>query len=155
MQTSWDLFREMDAIRQEFDRVFRDAGFERGGLPLGRFSFLPAQSARTYPLTNVSEDETTVYVDALAPGLEPSSLSLNVVRNQLQITGHKPGNDASVDPAAYHRSERAAARFARTVTLPAEVDSDEANARYRNGILRISLPKSEAAKPRQIQVTVS
>lgn len=154
MLSAFDLVREMDAVRRDFDRILRSVGIDGGIAPLQRSAFLPARGARSYPLLNVSEDEKNVYVDALAPGMEPESLSLNVVRNQLNLSGEKLAIDTTLDRSAYHRNERATARFVRTVTLPADVDPDHASARFQNGIMRITLPKAESAKPRQIPVKV-
>jgi len=156
MTTAWDLFREMDNLRHEMNRAFRNVGF--GGWmnnPVKRFAFLPGEAARVYPLLNVSEDEHSVYVEALAPGLDPASLSINVAQGQLNISGEKPALDENVPREAYHRNERAAGRFVRSITLPVEVDQGNAKAEYKNGILLVSLPKAEAAKPKQIAVKVA
>lgn len=155
MLSTLEWMREMESVRRNFDRIFRDAGLDRGLGGWSRSEFLPAHGARTYPLLNVSEDEKCVYVDALAPGMDPGSLNLHIVRDQLHISGNKPGPETDVEASAYHRNERAAARFVRTLTLPAPVDGGKAKARYRNGILRITIPKAESARPRQIPVSVS
>jgi len=94
-----------------------------------------------------------VVEEALAPGVDPKSLELSVVQGSLTIKGEKPGL-AQVSAEAYHRNERAAGRFLRTIELPAEVEADKVRADYRNGLLLITLPKVEAARPRQIPLTV-
>jgi HSP20 family protein len=105
-------------------------------------------------MINLSEDKDAYYVEALAPGVEPDSLEVTVVHNALTISGEKkPLGD--VDPQAYHRNERATGRFVRSIDLPSEVDSEKVKADYRNGLLLITLPKAEAAKPRQISVSVA
>lgn len=114
-----------------------------------RNSFLPGRSPRTFPYLNVLENEEAVQVEALAPGLNPESIQINVLRNQLTIAGEKPGI-ANVQEEKYHRNERASGKFIRTIAFPTEVDEARVNAEYRNGILRISSPKAEAAKPRKI-----
>jgi len=155
MRTAWDLFREMDDLRREMDRAFRNVGL--GGWlssPVTRFAFLPGEAARVYPLLNVNEDEHNVYVEALAPGLDPDSLSIHVVQGQLNISGEKPALDGNVPREAYHRNERAAGRFVRSITLPVDVDQGKTKAEYKNGLLLVTLPKSEAAKPKQIAVKV-
>jgi HSP20 family protein len=93
-------------------------------------------------------------VEALAPGINSESLNLTVVRNTLTVAGEKPA-PAGVAPEAFHRSERAAGKFIRTIDLPVEVNADKVSARYTDGLLTITLPKAEAAKPRQIKVSVS
>jgi len=154
MKTVWDLFRDMESMRRGLDTFFSDGNgvLPRWAPSVFRYSFLPGRAARAYPLLNVSEDEENLYVDALAPGLNAESLGLNVVNGQLTISGEKPALGKDVRADAYHRNERAAGRFTRTVDLPGDVDQDKARADYTGGILRVTLPKSEAAKPRMIAV---
>jgi len=142
----------MEEVRREVDRVFRNVS--AGAAPQSRVSFLPGRSARAYPLINLSEDNETLYVEALAPGVDPESLAVSIVRDQLVIAGEKsPLRD--VRREAYHRSERAAGKFVRSLTLPVEVDENGVHAQYQNGLLQLALPKSERARPRQITVNVS
>jgi len=150
MTTPWE---GLDALRHELDRTFRDFWSDR--VPHHwRVAFLPGQSARQYPLVNLSEDDANVYVEALAPGVDPKSLDVSVVQDTLTIKGEKPGL-AQVTADAYHRNERAAGRFTRAIDLAVEVDATRVQAEYRNGLLVVTLPKAEAAKPKQIQVNVA
>jgi len=151
---TWDPFRELDQMRREIDRVFDSyVSGPRWSQPFSRFSFLPGRAARAYPLMNVSEDADAVYIDALAPGIDPQSLQVQVVRGQLQVSGEKPlARDIKTE--AYHRSERAAGKFVRTINLTTPIDEGKVKAEYRNGLLHITLAKAEAAKPRQITVNV-
>ncbi|MFB3817119.1 MAG: Hsp20/alpha crystallin family protein [Candidatus Methylomirabilales bacterium] len=150
---TWDPFVEMEALRREIDRALEGFGMSRGARP-GRVAFLPGLAARQYPLVNVHEDESHLYVEALAPGVDPKGLELSVVGDTLTIKGEKPGL-AQVTADAYHRNERAAGRFVRDIELPAEVDRERVKADYRNGLLLVSMPKSEAAKPRRIPISVA
>lgn len=152
---SWDPTREFDALRREVERAFETFGFDRGGRPLLAFPFLPGRSARAYPLLNMSEDKENVYVEALAPGLNPETLEVTVVRDTLRIAGEKQPLSEQIKPEAFHRTERGAGKFARTLTLPIEVDGEKVKASYTNGLLLITLPKAEQAKPKQISVSVS
>jgi len=147
----WEAFAEMEALRREMERRFTDAGPGYGRAP--RVAFLPGRGARQYPLVNVSEDEQNVYIEALAPGVDPKSLDLSVMEGALTIKGEKPGL-AQVSAEAYHRNERAAGRFVRTVELPLVVDAGKVSADYRNGLLLVTLPKAESALPRQVPITV-
>ncbi|MDX9972822.1 MAG: Hsp20/alpha crystallin family protein [FCB group bacterium] len=149
---TWDPWREMDALRREINRVLEGAG--NGDQPFARAGFLPGRAARAYPLLNMHDDKDNVYIEALAPGLNTESLQLTVHRDTLRMEGEKQAISQEVKPEAWHRSERSAGRFVRTVTMPAEVDSDKVSASYQNGILRITMPKAEKAKPRQIAVNV-
>lgn len=147
--TIWD---ELELLRKEIDRTFQD--FEGGRWPRAwRTAFLPGTAARRYPLVNLSEDANNLYVEALAPGVDPKSLDLSVLQGRLSIRGEKPGLE-QVTAEAYHRNERATGRFHRVIDLPVSVDADKVKADYKDGLLLITLPKSEAAKPKHIAVTV-
>lgn len=149
---TWNPFYELDALRREVARVFDD--YDRWNWPFSRVSFLPGVSARTYPMLNVAEDKDHLYVEALAPGLEPGTLEITVQDGQLRVAGEKPALK-DIKAEAFHRSERGAGRFVRTLTLPAAVETDKVTAQYKNGLLLITLPKAEAAKPKQITVSVA
>ena len=70
----WSPFQEMEALRREVDRIFDSFGLRTG--PVFRTAFLPGRAAREYPLCNLYEDKEAVYVEALAPGVDPASLNL-------------------------------------------------------------------------------
>ncbi len=149
----WDPFREIEALRREIDRAFAEFGLESE--PFFRSAFLPGRLGRGYPLVNIYEDKENFYVEAMAPGIKPESLNLTVVHNTLTISGEKAGLANGVKREDFHREERAAGKFVRTVTLPAEIDDAKVRAEYKNGILLVTLPKAEKAKPKQIEVKVS
>ncbi len=148
-----DPFSGLDALRREMDRTFEEFWSDRRPRTW-RGAFLPGRAARQYPLVNLSEDEGSLYVEALAPGVEPKTLDLSVVQGTLTIKGEKPGL-AQVSADAYHRNERAAGRFIRSVELPMDVDAAKVHADYKNGLLLVTLPKSEAAKPKQIPINLA
>jgi len=154
MLTFRDALRDMEMLRREIERTFEDYGIGRWTFPFSRYSFVPAISARSYPLLNVSEDENALHVEALAPGVSPDSLKVAVTGNQLSISGEKAGLGKDIQAEAYHRNERSAGRFVRTLDLPADVDAGKVEAKYSNGLLRITLPKTEEAKPKQIAINV-
>jgi HSP20 family protein len=104
---------------------------------------------------NVAEDAENVYLEALAPGLDAEKLDISVVRNQITISGEKAPVTENVAQEKVHRAERASGRFVRTFTLPSEIDDAKVSAEYKAGILRVTLPKSEAAKPKKIAVSVA
>lgn len=142
-------FQEILTIQRELERALA------GNRAPARFGFHPAADPRNYPQVNVSEDADSIVVEALAPGLNPDSVQLSVLRNQLTIAGEKTAAATAVPAEKKHRTERAAGRFVRTLTLPTEVDESKVAAQYRAGILTITLPKAEVAKPRKIAVSVS
>jgi HSP20 family protein len=152
MFSAWDPLRQLEALRREIERVFGEADLREWRFPFSPISFLPGRAARVYPLLNLNEDKDAFHVVGLAPGADPESINIEVLGDQLTISGDKPVADSSVSTEAYHRNERAAGRFVRTVTLPGDVDQDKITASYKEGLLHVALPKAEAAKPKQIEV---
>ena len=148
-----DPFTMMEAMQREMERVSRERSSDRSP---GRWrtAFLPGLGARQYPLVNLSDDAQNIYVEALAPGVDVKTLDLSVVQGTLTIKGEKPGLH-QVSAESYHRNERAAGRFVRTIELPVEVDAAKVHADYRNGLLLVTLPKGEKARPRQIRISVA
>jgi HSP20 family protein len=153
MWENWNLFREIDALHREIDRLFEGTWPRERDKNLYRSSFLPGISARTYPMVNIYEDPEAVYVEALAPGIDVDSLQVMVKNNILTVSGEKKPHD-KIKPEAYHRNERSTGLFVRTLQLNTDVKEDDVRARYEEGILSIVLPKEEKAKPKRIQVHV-
>lgn len=145
-------WQELNSLQREINRAFDGFGF---GEPFLRSAFLPGREARRYPLVNLYEDKETVYVEALAPGVDPTSMELSVRGNTLTLAGEKRRVPETVKPEAYHRSERSTGRFVRSIELPVEVDEAKVEADYRNGLLVVTLPKSERVKPKQIAINVA
>jgi len=145
-------WQTLEALRRELDRVFDESGTRNE--PSFRTAFLPGRAARRYPLTNLYEDKDAVYLEALAPGVDPATLDVSVVGNTLSITGEKRRVAEDVKPEAFHRSERATGKFVRHLQLPVEVDENTVHADYKDGLLMVTLPKVEKAKPKQIAVQV-
>ncbi|HNM45434.1 MAG TPA: Hsp20/alpha crystallin family protein [Candidatus Sumerlaeota bacterium] len=148
----FDTNQDFQSLRRDIDRAF-DA-FRTNGAAF-RQAFLPGRNPRNYPHVNIAEDADTIHVEALAPGLNPDSIQITVLRNQLTIAGEKPAEASDVKAEQFHRCERAGGRFVRTFTLPAEVNDAKVAAEYRSGILTITLPKAETAKPKKINVAVA
>ncbi|HEY7166310.1 MAG TPA: Hsp20/alpha crystallin family protein [Candidatus Binatia bacterium] len=148
----WNPFEDLEALRNEIDRAFSDFGVGQQRLP--RVAFLPGREPRRYPLINLLEDQENVYVEALTPGVDPQSLDVTVIQNRLTLAGEKSRITNDVKPEAFHRSERASGKFVRTIDLPIEVNADAIRAEYKNGLLVVTLPKAEKAKPRQVNVKV-
>jgi HSP20 family protein len=153
MATTWNALHAMEALHRDIERTFGTAG--AANEPFSRGAFLPGRAARRYPLINLSEDHDHVYVEALAPGLDVESLALAVIRNVLSISGEKRRTPDNIPPEAFHRNERAAGKFVRTIDLPVEVDAEQVTAAYQHGLLLVTLAKAAAAKPTQIPVTVT
>ena len=129
-----------DRLRQEVERLFNV--FSPGTDPF---------SSRVYPAVNLAEEGDNFYVRAELPGVKPESLDISMVEGRLVIRGERKVETESPE-ANYHRREREAGFFRRTIALSTRVASDKVSASMKNGVLTITLPKSEEAKPRKINV---
>jgi len=154
MLGTWNPLRELEILRREVERAFDTVGLESLSRPFARTVFLPGHAPQTYPLLNLNEDKDNLYVEALAPGLNTDTLEVSVVRSTLRLTGEKLPLSEEIKPKTFHRNERGAGKFVRTLTLPVEVDGEKVTAEYHNGLLSVTLPKAEAAKPKQITIKV-
>ena len=135
-------FADFDSLRREMLRVF-DA--------VAGNDSLRDYSAGVFPPLNVTQDDNNFYIRTEVPGVKAADLSISALRNRVTITGKREIPKEN-DKVSYHRRERAEGEFSRTATLPAEVVADKVEARYADGVLTLTLPKAEAAKPRQIAV---
>jgi HSP20 family protein len=149
----WHPFEDLASLRQEIDRAFEGFGVAQD--PLRHVAFLPGRGPRRYPLINLLEDKDNIYIEALTPGVNPKSLDISVTHNRLTLAGEKTRIAEDVKPEAFHRSERASGKFVRIVDLPLEVEGGEIEAEYKNGLLFVTIPKAEKAKPRQINVKIA
>jgi HSP20 family protein len=149
---TWDPFDGIELLRREIDQAFERAGPQLP--PVFRTAFLPGRAAREYPLINLYDNKEAVYLEALAPGADPASLNISVSGDTLTLSGEKRRSAADVKPEAFHREERAAGKFVRNIQLPVEIDDGKVKAEYKNGLLLVTLPKAEEAKPRQVSVQV-
>jgi HSP20 family protein len=149
---TWDPV-DVESLQRQVNQAFERYGPQFP--PMFRTAFLPGRAAREYPLINIYDDQNALYLEALAPGADPASFNIAVVRDTLTLSGEKPRAPGEVKPEAFHREERAAGKFARSIALPVEIDESKVKAEYKNGLLLITAPKSENAKPRQITVQVA
>ncbi|GIV04241.1 MAG: molecular chaperone [Candidatus Binatia bacterium] len=147
----WDPWQEMEALRREIDRAFESAGLRFPSLL--RSGLWPGRGERGYPPVNVYEDKDAFYIEVLAPGVDPNSVTITALRNSVTISGEKP-RAVTGKTEAIHREERSSGKFSRRIELPVEVDEGKAKAEYRNGVLLVTLPKAEQAKPKAIAVQV-
>jgi HSP20 family protein len=139
--TESNPFSELNRMRSEMESLF---GRLAESLPMG---FGPG----VFPLINVTEDNDRLYVRAELPGVKANEIEISATGNSLSIGGERRVAPES-DVASYHRREREAGAFRRTITLPTDIDFNRVEAHYNNGILTVTLPKAELAKPKQITV---
>ena len=131
-------------LRREMDRLL--GGFVGN---VGEFAWPVAGRGR--PAVNAWETSDALKVELELPGVQSDQVELSVVGDELSIKVERP--DAEPQAATYHRRERGVGAFARVVRLPLEVDPDRVEAELRRGVLTITLPKAESARPRKIEVT--
>ena len=105
------------------------------------------------PALDVEETDDAVIVRAELPGLRPNDFTVEATEDRLVLRGEK-GEEREEQGRGFHRLERRYGSFVRSIALPCEVDPDGTTARYRDGVLRVTLPKSEASKARRIRVDV-
>ena len=113
----------------------------------------PASGRGDYPPVNVWTGDMGLVIMAEVPGFGPDSLEVTVHENVLTLKGTRKTRAA--EQAAYHRQERYAGTFSRSIALPFEVDTDKVDASFRDGILTIHLPRPKAAQPRRIPIATS
>ena len=134
----------LPSIQNEINRLF-DALFSRFG------EFSGETLSDWAPRVDVIEDADNLRIYADLPGLNREDIQLSVERNTLTITGvRKPMEDAN--KFSWHRAERLYGTYKRVFNLPTVGDPDKVSAEYRNGVLEITLPKAEHAKPKMITV---
>ena len=136
-----DLFAELDAMQRLL------------GMGDWQPSSIRAAARGAFPAVNMGTTEEAVEIYAFAPGLDPAKLDVTVEKGLLVISGERKGDmpEASDTVTAYVR-ERFEGPFKRVVSLSEEVDPARIEATYRDGVLRIVVPKREAMKPRRIEV---
>jgi len=136
------LTRLHDSLDQLFD------------LPLSALARSSQLLSGWTPAFDVFEDKDSVYVRAELPGMRKEDISLSLHDGSLSISGERK-SDEKLAKAEVHRAERFYGRFERTMTLPTFVAVDKVTAQYKDGILTITLPKAEEAKPKTIDVSVN
>lgn len=139
-----DIFSEFDRMQREMEQAFGTLG-----LPTS----IRAVARGAFPSINIGTSSKSFEVYAFVPGVDPATLDVSVDRGTLTIAGERPGDlpEQSEKVNIYSR-ERFSGGFKRVVNLPEDADPSRIEARYRDGVLRISVPKSETAQPKRIEV---
>ena len=134
-----DLFADFDRLQREMMDMFEGPSIRgvRGG----------------FPALNIGTTPQSVELYAFVPGLDPSSVEVNLEKGVLTISGERKDDLASgEDKATVHLNERFAGRFRRVVNLPDDIDPDAVTASYRDGVLHISAKRKQSVQPRRITV---
>ena len=145
-ELGWPAFGRLSSLRDELDRLFESPWTE-----LARTSQL--LSGWT-PALDVYEDKDNFIVKAELPGMKKEDIEVSLHGDSLSISGERK-SETKEENADVCRAERYFGRFQRTVTLPTSVAPDKVKAQYKDGILTVTLPKTEEAKPKQIDVSVN
>ncbi len=141
-------FSQLYQLRDEMERMFSNLTAHPTVAGATRFV-----TGREFPAVNVWEDNDSVYAECELPAVRTEDLDISVMGDELTIKGRR--SETPEPQATYHRRERAVGAFARTVRLPSEIASDRVEASLRDGVLLVTLPKAETAKPRKVQVRAS
>jgi HSP20 family protein len=141
---SWQIqspFEELELMRRQMDQLFRSVPEKR----------LERDAAGVFPAINLSEDSNNFFIRAELPGVSAEDINIQAVKNSLTISGERKFEEEDSE-AKYHRREREAGKFSRALTIPGDIDADKVQAKLRNGLLTLTVPKAEKAKPKQISV---
>jgi HSP20 family protein len=129
-----DLNRLQREIQQSFDLSPSIRGLTRG-----------------FPALNVGSTPKSVEIYAFAPGIDPASLEVQIEKGVLTVAGERKP-EAVPEKAAVHIDERFSGSFRRVVTLPDDIETNSVEAKYRDGVLHISIPRKAATQPRRITI---
>ena len=135
-----DLFAEVERLQRELQQSFNVSPSIRG------------VARGTFPPVNVAATAESAEIYAFAPGLDPKSMNVQIERGVLSISGERAPDLPALNTSV-HMNERFSGRFHRVVTLAEDLDTGQVGATYRDGVLHISVKRSEAAKPRRINIT--
>ena len=138
----WDPFRDLFSLQERMNRLFSDT--------LSRESFEPA-GGDWLPAVDIYEDGDSLVFQAELPGVNKDDVEVQVEGNVLTLRGQRK-KEKEVNGEQYHRVERYYGGFVRSFTLPTGIDKEKIRAEYRDGVLRLDLPKGEGAKPKKIKI---
>ena len=143
---TYDPFRELRSLQDEVNRVF-SSSFNRGGdneLMRGAWS----------PSVDIYENKDHIVMEAELPGMRPEDVDISIENNVLTLHGERKFEKKD-EQDNFHRVERSYGSFTRSFTLPPTVTSENIDASFDNGVLKLTLAKREEAKPRRIEIKAS
>jgi HSP20 family protein len=142
MMTRFEPFGEMLPLREAVNRLFEDSLVRPAAV---------APRGAAVPM-DVYTDGDDYVLELAVPGVDPNAVDISVLGNQVTLSGEFA---KAPEGRQYLHRERGVGRFERTITLPTELDASKAAAHYEHGVLRLTLPKAETAKPRRISLSVN
>jgi HSP20 family protein len=146
--TRWEPLRELEDLQNRLSNAFGRAPVRRGN---GREEITLADWS---PLADITEDDKEYTIKTELPEVPPESVKVTVENGVLTISGERKF-EKEEKGKTYHRVERAYGTFVRAFTLPDDAEADNIRAEFKDGMLTVHLPKSEKAKPKQIEVQVA
>jgi HSP20 family protein len=142
--------RDLLNVEREFNRLFRT--FEdRFGLSSRRDIDEEYENAMWTPLADISEDKNNYTIQLDLPGVKKEDLKISCTEGTLSISGERKEEKIS-DATKYHRVERNYGKYYRTFNLPQSIQQDRINAEFKDGQLKITIPKKEEARPKEIEI---
>lgn len=144
--TTWPSFGRLSDLRDEIDRLFES--------PLSELTRTSQLLSGWTPALDVYEDKDNFVVKAELPGLKKEDIEVSLHDGSLSISGERK-TESKHEEGEVYRAERFFGRFQRTVTVPTAVAADKVKAAYNDGVLTITLPKTEEAKPKKIDVSIT
>lgn len=144
--STWSGFGRLTDLQEEIDRLFE--------APLAAWARSSKELSGWTPVLDLREDKDNFVLSVELPGMKKEDINISLQDGNLSISGERK-SEKKFENAEVYRSERFVGRFQRTVVLPAPVTSDKVTAQYKDGVLTITLPKTEEAKPKQIDVQVN
>lgn len=144
----WDPFKELEEMEKRFATLFGRAPIRKDGDK--QESLTVAEWA---PLVDIVEDEKEYLIKAELPEVKKEDVKVSVQDDVLTISGERK-SEKEEKGKKYHRLERAYGSFLRSFTLPEDADGAKVSAEFKDGVLKVHLPKSEKAKPKSIEVKV-
>lgn len=143
----WEPFRDLVTSQDRFNRLFNES-----------FSRLFGEEDGTLrnwtPAVDIFENDNNIVLKAELPGVDPKDVEVRVEDSTLYLKGERKF-EKEVKEDNYHRIERSYGSFARSFALPGTIDSDKVQAEYKDGLLTLTIPKREEAKPKTIKINVS
>lgn len=141
----WEPFRDLLSLQERMNRLFDESYRSRTGEDDW------ALGGSWAPAVDIYEHENNIVLKAELPGVDPKDVDIRLENNTLTLRGERKF-DSDVKKENYHRVERAYGSFTRSFTLPTIVDQNNIKAEFKDGVLRVTLPKREEARPKQIQI---
>ena len=145
--TKWNPFRELEDIQNRLSSLF-------GRTPFRGFGEEAMTVSEWMPLVDIAEDDKEYLIKVELPEVKKEDVKVTVEGGVLTITGERKFEKEEKDKK-YHRIERACGSFERTFALPEDAKADAVAAEFKEGVLKVHLPKSEQAKPKPLEVKVS